>query len=75
MRLEHVSNLLVQVLGGLTEVEVVECVTTRDFRLSIGSIFWSVVIQDGGQHRPLVGFGKPQGSILASNDLVFAKIA
>jgi len=32
MRLEHVSNLLVQILGSLTEAEVLEWVTTRVVR-------------------------------------------
>ena len=61
MRLENVSNLLVQVLGGLTEVEVIKWVTTQVVRSSIGTIVWMVVIQDGGQHRSFVGFCKPQG--------------
>jgi len=32
IRLDHVSNLLVQILGSLTEVETLELVTTRVVR-------------------------------------------
>jgi len=61
MRLELVATLLVQVFGSLTEVEVLEWVTTSVGRCSISSVFRTFVIQDGGPHLPLVGFLEPQG--------------
>jgi len=45
MCLKHITNLLMQVLGCLTEVEVLEWVTTRVVRCVIGFILWIVVIK------------------------------
>lgn len=73
--LDHVSNLLVQLLRRHSEVEALEGFTNGGGSWGLGLVICGVVVQDRGSHRILVGHCKPEGTVLTNNDFIVTEVS